>query len=150
MVDRGRGGGRWGRHCGGEGGGGRKKRIGKGRGKGDRTTRKEEDRICQLDDGEVAQVLQVDDMAGDAEEGEPNGEAVDEEEEELQDDDAVDEAGEEFLREDGVLLHELGEIVESGCCLQQGISLACTREAGRIRGSFGFGAMGREGREGGE
>ena len=54
-------------------------------------------------------------MAAYAEEGEPDGEAIDDEEEELEHDDAVDEAGEEFFREDGVLFNELGEVVEAGC-----------------------------------
>jgi len=84
------------------------------------TAREEENGIRQLDDREVAQVLQVDDMAGDAEEGEPDGEAVDDEEEELQDDDAVDEAREELFGEDGVLFYELGEVVEPGCCFEAG------------------------------
>lgn len=59
-------------------------------------------------------------MAGDAEEGERDGEAVDEEEEDLQGDDAVDEAREELFGEDGVLFYELGEVVESGCCVETG------------------------------
>lgn len=42
-------------------------------------------------------------MAGYAEEGEKEGEAVDEGEEDLGGDDGVDEAGEGFAREDGVL-----------------------------------------------
>lgn len=42
-------------------------------------------------------------MAGYAEEGEPEGEAVDEDEQGLEADDAVDEARKEPLGEDGVL-----------------------------------------------
>ena len=61
----------------------------------------------------MPQVTQVDDMAGDAEEGEKNGEAVDEFKEELQADDGVDEAGEELARKDGVFFHQLGEVVEA-------------------------------------
>ena len=63
----------------------------------------DEDWIRELDDGEVAQVLEVDAMACDAEEAEAERKAVDCEEEEVQEDDEVDEAGEEFLRKDGVL-----------------------------------------------
>ena len=42
-------------------------------------------------------------MAGDAEEGEAEGETVDGEEEEVQEDDEVDEPGEEFFGYHGVL-----------------------------------------------
>ena len=84
------------------------------RGGGIRTPGKDEDGDRELDDGEVAQVLQVDGMAGDAEEGKPEGKAVDDEEQELQHDDAVDEAREKFLREYRVLFHQLGEIVKTG------------------------------------
>ncbi len=52
-------------------------------------------------------------MAGYAEEGEEDGEAVDEGEENLNGDDGVDEAGEEFAREDGVLFDQFGEVVEA-------------------------------------
>ena len=81
----------------------------------ERTTGEEKDRIRQLNDGEVAQVLQVDDMAAYAKQGQPHREAVDDQEQELQDDNAVDEAGEKLLGEDGMFFNELGEVVESRC-----------------------------------
>ena len=43
-------------------------------------------------------------MASDAEEGEPEGKAVDQREESLDGDDGVDESGEEFTRGDCVFL----------------------------------------------
>ena len=54
-------------------------------------------------------------MATDAEQGKPYGKAVDETKEDLEGDDGVDETGEEFLRGDGVLFYELGEVVEARC-----------------------------------
>lgn len=54
-------------------------------------------------------------MAGDAEGAEGEGEAVHEEEEEVQRDDGVDAAGEEASRGDGVFFDELGEVVEPAC-----------------------------------
>ena len=83
-----------------------------------RTAREDEDGIAQLDDGETPQVLPVDGMTADAEEGEGRGEAVDEDEEGLEADDGVDEAREQFLGEDGVLLDKLGKVVEPGCCFR--------------------------------
>ena len=53
-------------------------------------------------------------MAADAEDREEGREPGDDGESDLDDDHGVYEAGEEFLREDGVLFDELGEIVESG------------------------------------
>jgi len=76
-------------------------------------------------------------MAAYAEEGKPNGEAVDDYQQELQGDDAVDEAGEQFLGEDGVLFDELGEVVESGCWLEESRLLAL--RAGGCWGNFGVG-----------
>jgi len=55
-------------------------------------------------------------VAGDTEGAEADGEAVDEEEEEVQGDDGVDAAGEEAARGDGVFFDELGEVVEPACC----------------------------------
>lgn len=80
------------------------------------TTGQQEQRIRQLDDRKAAQVLRVDDMAGDAEGAEGDWEAVDEEEKRLYANDAVDEAVEQFLREDGVFLDKLGEVVKPGSC----------------------------------
>ena len=80
------------------------------------TAREDEQRVCQLDDGEAAQVLRVDDMAGHAEGAEADGEFVDEAEEDLEGYHGVYEAREELLGEDGVLFDELGEVVESGGC----------------------------------
>ena len=64
----------------------------------------------------MPQVLVVDAVAGDAEEGKPYGEAVDEDEESLEGDDGGDEVREEFLCEYRVLFDELGEVVEARCC----------------------------------
>ena len=55
-------------------------------------------------------------MGDDAEQGEEEGEAVDDAEEQLQAHYRVDQPGEEALRDDGVLLDELREVVESRCC----------------------------------
>ena len=52
-------------------------------------------------------------MREDAEGGREDGEAVDEAEDELEDHDGEDEFCEEAFRDDGVLLDELGEVVES-------------------------------------
>lgn len=87
------------------------------------TAGENEDGVGELDDGEVAQVAHVDGMAGDAEGGEEEGEAIDCGEEDLGGDDAVDEAGEEFAREDGVLFDELGEVVESACWVRIDVQL---------------------------
>lgn len=54
-------------------------------------------------------------MAGDAEGAEGEGEAVHEEEEDVQRDDGVDAAGEEAPRWDGVFFDELGKVVEPAC-----------------------------------
>lgn len=72
--------------------------------RGIHTAREYENRIAQLDDGKVSQVAHVDGMAGDAQRGQEQGEAIDGREEEEEGDDGVDEAGEEFAREHGVLL----------------------------------------------
>ncbi len=74
-----------------------------------------EDGIRQFDNGEMAQVAHVDAMAGYADEGEEEGEAVDQGQEGLDGDDGVDEAGEESAGEDGVLFYQFGEVVESAC-----------------------------------
>lgn len=55
-------------------------------------------------------------MADDAEGAEADWEAVDEEEKRLYANDSVDEAVEQFLREHGVFLDQLGEVVKSGSC----------------------------------
>ena len=80
------------------------------------TTGQQEQRIRQLDDRKAAQVLRVDDMAGDAEGAEGDWEAIHKEEKRLHADDAVDEAAEQFLREHGVLLDQLREVVKPGSC----------------------------------
>jgi hypothetical protein len=46
-------------------------------------------------------------MGDDAEYGQPEGEAVDDHEQDLQAHDAIDQPGEESLRENRVLLHKL-------------------------------------------
>ena len=55
-------------------------------------------------------------MAEDAEEGQEEWEAIDEEEQEMDGDDGVDELGEKPFGEDGMLFDQLGEVVESRCC----------------------------------
>lgn len=50
-------------------------------------------------------------MGDDAERRQADGEAVEEDEEELDGNDGVDESREELFREDGVLFYELGEVV---------------------------------------
>ncbi len=67
------------------------------------TAREYKNRIAQFHNGEVAQVAHVDGMAGDAQRGEEEGEAIDGREEEEEGDDGVDEPRQEFPREDGVL-----------------------------------------------
>ena len=62
----------------------------------------------------MSEVTGVYGVACDAEDGEVEGEAVDEPEEGLDDADAVYESPEEFGGEDGVFFDELGEIVEAG------------------------------------
>ena len=52
-------------------------------------------------------------MTGDTDEGEADGETVDESEEDLNGDDGVDEAGEQFAGQNGVLFDQFGKIVES-------------------------------------
>ena len=74
----------------------------------------QEDRVREFDPGEAPQVLVVEDVGGDAEGGEGEGEFVDCCEEELDRDHGVDHAAEGFAREDGVLFDELGEVVEAG------------------------------------
>ena len=88
--------------------------MGMGR-RSERTARENEHRVGEPYGGEEAQVLQVDGMAGDAERGQAEGEAVHGHEEPLQRDDAVDEPREQLLRRDGVLFHEFGEVVQPGC-----------------------------------
>ena len=80
---------------------------------GQLTAGENKDRIRKLHDREVAQVLEVDGMARDAEQRERNWKAVDHDEEPLEHDDAVDEARQELLRDDRVLLHQLGEVVQA-------------------------------------
>lgn len=86
---------------------------------GCRTAGEDEERVRELDDGEAAQVLGVDDVGEDAQRAGAEREAVDCAEEDLHCDHGVDQAGEEFLREDGVLLDQFGEVVEAGCCVPE-------------------------------
>jgi hypothetical protein len=55
-------------------------------------------------------------MAANREEGEFGREAVDQPEQRLHGNDEVDEVGEDSFRQDRVLLDELREVVEAGCC----------------------------------
>ena len=87
----------------------------RGEGKVRLTARHDEDRVAQSNDREMPEVLVVNRVATDAQKGKPYGEAVDEAEEHLEGDDGVDETGQEFLRGDGVLFNELGEVVETRC-----------------------------------
>lgn len=84
-----------------------------------------EDGIAQPDDGEVPQILVVDGVATDAEEGEPEGQAVDCEKEELADHHSVDEADEKLLGGDCVLLYELRKVVKARCCGGGLVSCGC-------------------------
>ena len=52
-------------------------------------------------------------MAGDTDEGEADGETVNESEQDLDGDDGIDEAGEKFAGQNGVLFDQFGKIVES-------------------------------------
>ena len=70
-----------------------------------------EHRIAKPDDREMSKVTHVDAMADDAEEGERDGEAIDEGKENLDGDDGIDEAGKDFSCEDGVFFNEFGEVV---------------------------------------
>lgn len=87
-----------------------------GSGEARHTARKDKDGIAELDDGEAPQIAEIDTVTGDAEGAEGEGEAVDEEEEEVQADDGVDAAREQAPRGDGVFFDELGEVVEPACC----------------------------------
>jgi len=49
----------------------------------------------------------------DAQQSQAKGEAVDDAEQELQDDDKVDESRQDLLGHDGMLLDELGEIIQA-------------------------------------
>ena len=89
---------------------------------GARTAREDEDRVREPHGGEEAQVLQVDRMAADAEQREPNGEAVHGHEEALQRDHAVDQPREQLLRRDGVLFHQFREVVQPGSWRGGGVS----------------------------
>lgn len=51
-----------------------------------------------------------------AQRAESKREAIDDKKQDLEGDDAVDKSVEQFLREYGVLFHELGEVVETGSC----------------------------------
>ena len=75
--------------------------------------RGQEYRVGEFDPGEAPQVLVVEDVRGDAEGGEGEGQFVDYGEEELGRDYGVYHAAEGFAREDGVLFDELGEVVEA-------------------------------------
>lgn len=55
-------------------------------------------------------------MGKDAQRGREEGQPVDEAEQELQRHDGIDEPGQQALRDDGVLLDELGEVVEPRRC----------------------------------
>ena len=77
------------------------------RGKPRRTARYNEDRVAQSDYREMSEVLVVNRVATDTQQGKPYREAVDETEEDLEGDDGVDESGEELLGGDGVLFDEL-------------------------------------------
>ena len=78
--------------------------------------REDEERVGELDGGEVAEVGRIDDVRGDGEEGQEERKGVEEPEEELGEDDGIDEAGEEFAREDCVFFDEFGEVVEPRRC----------------------------------
>lgn len=78
-----------------------------------RTTGDDKERIRQLHKREAPHVAQVDDVGGDAEQGGAEGKAVDQPQGELQRDDAVDGTAEHPLRDDGVLLDELRQIVQA-------------------------------------
>lgn len=71
----------------------------------------------------MAQVAHVDAMAGYADEGEDEREAVDQGQEGLDGDDGVDEAREEFAGEDGVLFYQFGEVIQPACYMNGGVSL---------------------------
>ena len=76
---------------------------------------RQEDGVGELDDGETAQVLQVYEVACDAEQGERVGEGVYQGEEELEGDYGVDEAGQDAFRYYGVFFDQLREVVETAC-----------------------------------
>lgn len=77
------------------------------------TTRYQEERVCKLHKRKTAHVAQVDDVRNDAEHRQAEWKAIDEAKEELEDDDAVDQSRKYPLRENSVLLDELGEVVET-------------------------------------
>ena len=64
----------------------------------------------------MAEVAHVDTMAGDAEEGEEDGEMVHEDKEELDGDNGVDETGQEFTSQDRMFFNQFGEVVEAARC----------------------------------
>ena len=80
------------------------------------TARREEQGVRQLDEGETSHVAEVDDVGDDAHEGQQEGEAIDEPQKRLDDDYRVDELCQESLGDHGVLLDELGKVVEAGGC----------------------------------
>jgi hypothetical protein len=77
------------------------------------TTRQHKKGVGELDERKPAHVAQIDNVRSNAQQCRPKGEAVDEPEGGLRADDGVDEARQELLREDGVFLDQLGQIVES-------------------------------------
>ena len=62
----------------------------------------------------MSEVTRINGMAANAEQGEQRGEAVHDGEQDLDGNDAVYDAREQLLGEYGMLLHELGEVVQAG------------------------------------
>jgi len=77
------------------------------------TAGSDEDGIRESDDGEEAQVLEVNGVRGDAEGGEPERQPVHDQQEDLRTNHSIDELSERLLREHRVFFHELGEVVEA-------------------------------------
>lgn len=79
----------------------------------ERTARGNEERVRQLHEWEAPHVAEVHDVRGDAQQRQGKRQSVDGPGQGLHDHDEVDDPEEEPLRQDGVLLDDLGEIVEA-------------------------------------
>ena len=93
--------------------------FGSGQQLGQLAARKDEDRVSQFDNGEMAQVAHVDAMAKHADEGEEKREAVNQSQEGLDGDDGINEARKKLAGKHGVLLYQFGEVIKSACYMKE-------------------------------
>ena len=80
------------------------------------TTRREKERVRELDIWKAAHVAEMDKVREDPQKRQAEREAIDETEQQLEDHDGVDESCQKSFRNDRVLLDKLGEVVEPRCC----------------------------------